>query len=342
MTHVPWWRDSTLYIALVLAGFTVAFGTRHLDTSERHEGLVAAIAAESVVKLVAFLAVGIFVCWGLFDGPGDIFARAAARADLKPLLGLGGGGGFAGGQWFAHDAAGHAVGDLPAAPVPGDGGRERRRAPPHARHLGLSPVPAADQPVRAADRAGRAAALRQGRRRRRNVRAVAAARAGPAAAGAGRLHRRAVGSHRHGDRRGDRSLHHGQQRSVDAAGAAAAPPQRGRSERAAAGAAANRHRRAVAAGLPVFPHRRRGLRAGQHRVDQLRRGRAVRAGAARRHVLEGRYPCRRAGRPGQRIRAVDLDAAAAIDRQVGLACDRVHDGRTLWHRAAAPRAAVRS
>src|SRR6185369_15395395 len=76
--HVPWWGDSTLYIALVLAGFTVAFGTRHLDTTERHEGLVAAIAAESVVKLVAFLAVGIFVCWGLFDGLGDIFARAGA------------------------------------------------------------------------------------------------------------------------------------------------------------------------------------------------------------------------------------------------------------------------
>jgi len=101
MAHVPWWSDSTLYIALVLAGFTVAFGTRHLDTSERHEGLVAAIAAESVVKLVAFIAVGIFVCWGLFDGPGDIFAQAAARADLKPLLGLGGESPFAGGQWFA-------------------------------------------------------------------------------------------------------------------------------------------------------------------------------------------------------------------------------------------------
>jgi Na+/proline symporter/nitrogen-specific signal transduction histidine kinase len=98
--HVPWWGDSTLYIALVLAGFTVAFGTRHLDTSERHEGLVAAIAVESVVKLVAFLAVGVFVCWGLFDGLGDIFGQAAARADLKPLLGLGAESRFAGAQWL--------------------------------------------------------------------------------------------------------------------------------------------------------------------------------------------------------------------------------------------------
>ncbi|MCB2021836.1 MAG: histidine kinase, partial [Burkholderiaceae bacterium] len=51
-----WWSDSTFYIALVLAGFTIAFGTRHLDTTERHEGMVAAIAFESVVKLIAFLA----------------------------------------------------------------------------------------------------------------------------------------------------------------------------------------------------------------------------------------------------------------------------------------------
>ncbi len=97
--------DGTLVIALLLAGFTIAFGTRHLDASERHEGMVAAIAFESVVKLVAFLAVGVFVAWGLFDGPGDIFARAAADPKLSPLLGLTGSGGaesrFAGGQWFA-------------------------------------------------------------------------------------------------------------------------------------------------------------------------------------------------------------------------------------------------
>jgi len=96
-----WWRDSTLYMALALAGFTIAFGTRHLDTTERHEGMVAAIAVESVVKLLAFLAVGAFVTWGLFEGPGDIFARAAARPDLEPLLRLGGDSRFAGGQWFA-------------------------------------------------------------------------------------------------------------------------------------------------------------------------------------------------------------------------------------------------
>ncbi len=101
----PWWQDSTFVIALLLAGFTVAFGTRHLDASERHEGMVAAIALESVVKLLAFVAVGVFVTWSLFDGPTDLFARAAAEPALAPLLGLAGSAGgearFAGGQWFA-------------------------------------------------------------------------------------------------------------------------------------------------------------------------------------------------------------------------------------------------
>ena len=60
--------------------FTIVFGTRHLDSAERHEGMVAAIAFESVVKLVAFLAVGAFVTWGLFDGMADIWSRARRRS----------------------------------------------------------------------------------------------------------------------------------------------------------------------------------------------------------------------------------------------------------------------
>ncbi len=97
----PWWRDSTLYIALVLAGFTMIFGTRHLDATERHEGLVAAIAVESVVKLVAFLAVGAFVAWGLFDGPTEIFERARADPAIGALLAGNAPVPFAYDQWFA-------------------------------------------------------------------------------------------------------------------------------------------------------------------------------------------------------------------------------------------------
>ncbi|CAD5374114.1 Histidine kinase [Rubrivivax sp. A210] len=93
--------DTTLIIALVLAGFTIAFGTRHLDNTERHEGLVAAIAAESVVKLLAFLAVGGFVTWGLFDGPGDLFAQAMARPEIARVLQPDPARPFAYDQWFA-------------------------------------------------------------------------------------------------------------------------------------------------------------------------------------------------------------------------------------------------
>jgi Na+/proline symporter/signal transduction histidine kinase len=101
VTTVAWWRDSTLYVALALAGFTMVFGTRHLDTTERHEGMVAAIALEAAVKLLAFVAVGIFVTWGLFAGPGDLFARAQAVPELERLLRLDQGQGFAYEQWFA-------------------------------------------------------------------------------------------------------------------------------------------------------------------------------------------------------------------------------------------------
>lgn len=96
-----WAQDSTFYLALALAGFTMVFGARHLDSAERHEGLVAAIAFESVVKLIAFLAVGLFVVYGLFNGLTDLFARAHAVPELAQLLRLEQGGNFAWTQWFA-------------------------------------------------------------------------------------------------------------------------------------------------------------------------------------------------------------------------------------------------
>ena len=100
--NASWWSDSTLYIALAMAGFTIIFGTRHLDSTERHEGMVAAIAFESIVKLLAFIVVGLFVTYGLFDGAGDIFARIQADPNLQSLLTFNQTGnqyGYA--QWFA-------------------------------------------------------------------------------------------------------------------------------------------------------------------------------------------------------------------------------------------------
>jgi len=82
--------DNTFYIAMLLAAFTILFGTRHLDATERHEGLVAAVAFESLVKLLAFCAVGLFVTFWLYDGFGDIFSRAAQVPELGALLTFGG------------------------------------------------------------------------------------------------------------------------------------------------------------------------------------------------------------------------------------------------------------
>ncbi len=62
-------RDPALVIAWLLALFAMLFGTRQLDATEHHPGLMLGIAFESLVKLVAFLAVGVFVTWFAFDGP---------------------------------------------------------------------------------------------------------------------------------------------------------------------------------------------------------------------------------------------------------------------------------
>jgi Na+/proline symporter/signal transduction histidine kinase len=92
---MPMRQDTALWVALILAAFTIAFGTRHLDAAEHHQGMVAAIAFESLVKLLAFLAVGVFVTFGIYNGFGDLFTRVAAepklRAMLTPLEGVAGG-----------------------------------------------------------------------------------------------------------------------------------------------------------------------------------------------------------------------------------------------------------
>ncbi|HUM89909.1 MAG TPA: sensor histidine kinase [Candidatus Competibacter sp.] len=85
-TPHPVWADTTFYVALVLTLFAILFGTRHIDNTERHEGMVAAVAFESLFKLVAFVAVGIVVTFGVFGGPGDLFQRAATDPELAALM----------------------------------------------------------------------------------------------------------------------------------------------------------------------------------------------------------------------------------------------------------------
>jgi Na+/proline symporter/nitrogen-specific signal transduction histidine kinase len=82
-----------LWTAAGLALFTILFGTRNLDANERHPGVVTAIAVEAVVKLVALLAVGVFVVWAVAEGPADILdrIRAAERPEwqIRPERWLG-------------------------------------------------------------------------------------------------------------------------------------------------------------------------------------------------------------------------------------------------------------
>ena len=68
-------QGTALWVAAGLALFTIIFGTRNLAADERHHGVVTAIALEAVVKILAFLALGIFVVWGLADGPADMVDR---------------------------------------------------------------------------------------------------------------------------------------------------------------------------------------------------------------------------------------------------------------------------
>ena len=70
--------QAAFWVAAGLAIFTVLFGTRNLNVNERHPGVVMAVAVEAVVKLIALLAVGVFVVWGLAGGMGEVFARIDA------------------------------------------------------------------------------------------------------------------------------------------------------------------------------------------------------------------------------------------------------------------------
>ena len=82
----PMLGDSALFVALFMAAFAVLFGTRHTDATEHQDGLMLAVATESIVKLVAFLAVGVFVTFVMFPGPLALFARALEQPNTAAVL----------------------------------------------------------------------------------------------------------------------------------------------------------------------------------------------------------------------------------------------------------------
>ena len=78
--------DISLFVALLMAAFAVLFGTRHIDATEHQDGLMLAIATESIVKLFAFLAVGIFVTFWMFGGPGALLEAANTHPDTAAIF----------------------------------------------------------------------------------------------------------------------------------------------------------------------------------------------------------------------------------------------------------------
>ncbi|MFQ3237094.1 MAG: Na+/proline symporter/signal transduction histidine kinase [Paraglaciecola sp.] len=81
------WPDSVgFYVALLMALFTILFGTRSLSLTDKHPGLMLTVAFESVVKLLALVIVGLFVCYSLFDGVFDLLGKAQLNPRSKAII----------------------------------------------------------------------------------------------------------------------------------------------------------------------------------------------------------------------------------------------------------------
>ncbi|SNR58516.1 sensor histidine kinase [Lutibacter flavus] len=76
-------NDTTFYIAILLAIFAAFFGTQHTDASEKHKGIITAVALESIIKLIFFLVIGVYVTFYLFEGPSDIYERASVLPNFE-------------------------------------------------------------------------------------------------------------------------------------------------------------------------------------------------------------------------------------------------------------------
>ncbi len=91
-------NDTTFYIAILLAIFAAFFGTKYTDATEHHKGIITAVALESIIKLVFFLAIGVYVTFYLFNGPSDIYSKASLLPNFNSQQTINGlGGGF---NWF--------------------------------------------------------------------------------------------------------------------------------------------------------------------------------------------------------------------------------------------------
>ncbi len=84
------YNDTTTYVAIALALFASYYGTRYVDASEKRKGIVTAVAMESIVKLVFFVIIGIYVTYFVFDGFNDIYQKSILLENFKQKNTIGG------------------------------------------------------------------------------------------------------------------------------------------------------------------------------------------------------------------------------------------------------------
>ncbi|MFD1553440.1 sodium:proline symporter [Putridiphycobacter roseus] len=82
--------DHTFYIAILLGIFATFFGTQKTDASENHKGIIASVAFESILKLIFFLIIGIYVTFYLFNGTEDILSQIAQKENFSSLTNFNG------------------------------------------------------------------------------------------------------------------------------------------------------------------------------------------------------------------------------------------------------------
>jgi PAS domain S-box-containing protein len=93
---LPIAEDLAFFVTVAMAAFAMLFGTRHIDTTEHQHGLMMAIAVESVVKLFAFLAVGLFITFVMMGGPAALFEQMRHTPNVAALFSKD----FGGGLWL--------------------------------------------------------------------------------------------------------------------------------------------------------------------------------------------------------------------------------------------------
>ena len=79
-------QSVSMYVALLMAIFAIIFGTRTLNLTDKHPGLLMTIAFESVFKLVALWCIGIFVCYFMFDGVLDLISKASVHEQAREVI----------------------------------------------------------------------------------------------------------------------------------------------------------------------------------------------------------------------------------------------------------------